>query len=200
MMNVVDPVNDASCPYDLEESPLPVELISFSVSKEQSTAIVQWITSEETNSASFEIQHSFNAKNWAPIGSVAASGDSKTERAYTFHHQIPAKGDNLYRLKMIDRDGTFAYSRIRSLKSEGTLETEITVYPNPASNTLFVRNPGMVSGLTILNINGQVVLQSDSIDGNTGKLSIENLPSGIYVVRIKRKNGLDSAHKILVTR
>lgn len=200
VMKVVDPFNEATCAYDLDDTPLPVNLISFSVSREQHTALVQWITSEEMNSASFEIQHSLNGKNWISIGTVAASGESRTERNYKYHHEKPANGENLYRLKMIDQDGTFAYSRIRSLKTEGAPETELAVYPNPAGNDLFIQHPEMVSGLTIRNSNGRVALQATSIDGDSGKLSIQNLPPGIYVVRVTRKNGLESSHKIVVNR
>ncbi len=200
VMNVADPVNDANCPYDLQETPLPVKLISFSVSKEQRSVIVQWLTSEEANSASFEIQHSLNAKTWLTIGSLTAGGNTNTKRGYEFYHLTPANGENLYRLKMIDRDGTFAYSHIRSLYSEGSPETELAVYPNPASNELLVHNPGTVSGLTIWNNGGQLVLQSSLMERYTGKLSIENLKPDIYVVKITRKNGSESAHKILVTK
>jgi uncharacterized protein YkwD len=200
VMNVADPVNNASCPYQLDESPLPVELVSFLASKEQHNAMIRWSTTQETNSSGFEIQHSVNAKNWSTVGTVAAAGESKTIVSYEFLHTEPVKGDNFYRLRMIDRDGTFTYSRIQGLRFNGLPEPGIALYPNPASNDLFVRDADLVQGVTVRDIGGKLAFQADFIDPVTGKLSVETIPSGLYIVNITLSNGLVSSHKILIKR
>jgi hypothetical protein len=100
---------------------LPVTLVSFFAKKENQAALLQWTTSYETNSAFFEIQRSENGKDWHALGQVAAGGESKALLQYAFTDSNPisggsSKGENLYRLKMVDTDERFAYSMIRSLR------------------------------------------------------------------------------------
>ncbi len=99
----------------LVENPLPVTLTSFIATKEGQTAQLKWSTTEETNSDRFEIERSQNGKNWDLIGTQKSNGESTSLKNYTFSDVKPLNGENLYRLKMIDRDATYAYSRIQSL-------------------------------------------------------------------------------------
>ncbi|WP_146202213.1 hypothetical protein [Dyadobacter jejuensis] len=109
----------------LKSVPLPVTLISFTATKvsggaERSTALLIWQTSSEVNSDRFDIERSQDGKKWSSIGNVAAGGDKSSNTNYSFIDKTPTydrtrPGENLYRLKMIDKDGTFAYSRIQSL-------------------------------------------------------------------------------------
>ncbi|MCZ4501189.1 MAG: Por secretion system C-terminal sorting protein, partial [Marmoricola sp.] len=114
------------------DSPLPVTLVSFSVEEEAGTAQLKWATAEETNADRFDIQRSVNTKNWSTIGEKAAAGESKALLNYSFSDVAPLNGINYYRLKMIDKDDTFAYSSIKSAKFE-IMTKLLALYPNPVS-------------------------------------------------------------------
>src|SRR5262249_11305088 len=109
------------------EKALPVTLVSFKALAEGQTTSLSWTTSEETNSDRFDIERSQNGKNWAKIGSVASHKESAVNQYYSFVDAAPLRGDNLYRLKMVDLDETFAYSRIENVNFKGIA----LVYPNP---------------------------------------------------------------------
>nr|MBZ1363183.1 Ig family protein [Dyadobacter fermentans]MBZ1363278.1 Ig family protein [Dyadobacter fermentans] len=73
------------------------------------TALLTWSTTEEVNSDRFEIERSLNGKGWSTIGKVRSNGESSVLRNYTYTDDSPEKGENLYRLRMVDLDGTYAF-------------------------------------------------------------------------------------------
>lgn len=173
---------------------LPVTLISFNATREGNLSQLNWATAEETNSDRFEIQRSTNAKNWTVIGSVASNGESKTLRQYTFTDKAPLNGQNLYRLKMIDRDETFAFSSVISLKLAKP-QTDLSVYPNPASQELMISDSDQISSLTITDLNGRpMVVAGQPLEG---KVNVSRLKTGTYLVRIVRKDGAIITKRIL---
>ena len=86
---------------------LPVTLITFKASQAEQSVLLEWATSSEVNSSSFEIERSFAGKDWNNIGSLDAIGGERSHRYYSFRDPSPRNGSNLYRLKMIDTDGTY---------------------------------------------------------------------------------------------
>ncbi|WP_171037849.1 polysaccharide lyase [Dyadobacter luticola] len=94
---------------------LPVKLASFKVAKSGGAAHLTWATTEEANTARFEIERSLNARDWKTIGSKSAVGQSRSLVNYNFADSAPKKGNNYYRLKIIDNDRTYAYSSIKNV-------------------------------------------------------------------------------------
>ncbi|MPR35171.1 T9SS type A sorting domain-containing protein [Salmonirosea aquatica] len=176
-------------------APNPVSLISFTAQKEAQTAVLSWATAEEVNSDRFEVEHSLNGKNWQMIGSVAARGNSKNTQWYTFTDANPADGSNLYRLRMVDRDGTFDYTRARSLEFDIKLETAL--YPNPVSERLLLKagDLSQIRRVELYNASGKSVLESDSVTASG--IDVKGLPTGFYVVRVTRTNGSTDTFKVL---
>lgn len=188
--------DDNASIYTRADPNLPVTLVSFDAATEGSVVMLKWATTEETNSDYFEVQHSANGKNWDKIGVVKSHGESTTLRNYDFKHQSPTNGENLYRLKMVDNDLTFAYSSIRNVRLEG-VESGVYVYPNPVVDKLYVKD-GKAAQVSIYDIKGLKVFQGDV--PQTGELNMKNLSNGIYVVSITRANGLTSSQKIVVNK
>jgi hypothetical protein len=177
-------------------SPLPVTLVTFNVTKENTTANLAWSTTEETNSERFDIEHSLDAKRWTVVGTQKSNGESSILRNYTFPHAIPGKGTNYYRLKMIDMDGTFAYSRTRSIDIDQVL---INVYPNPVADVLIIGTSlTNLSRVQLYNTNGTSVY--DSGKNVTDKIAVGNLSGGIYLVRLSYADGTSDTRKIVVKK
>lgn len=65
---------------------------------------------------------------------------------------------------------------------------DLQIYPNPVSNTLHITSSEEISEIEIVNMMGQVVLQMD-VDGESAVCDVENLPSGVYVVKVRLSNG-----------
>jgi hypothetical protein len=184
-------------PYTIRwEKPLPVTLVSFTATARENTAELTWATSEETNSDRFEIQRSLDGKAWSAIGSVKAEGESKVRKTYNYSdHQAELGANNLYRLKMIDNDSSFAFSAIRSVRFDSKLESSI--YPNPVADqlTLKVTSWKQVKTIRIDNLTGVQVYNSGPVE--SGKVDVSKLDSGVYILRITHTDGSVHTHKFV---
>lgn len=197
------PACSCSLPVTSPSHPLPVTLIGLRASKEGQTALLSWTTTSETNSHYFDVEQSINGKNWKKIGDVPAKGTSAVNVLYTFTDANPDNGENLYRLRMVDRDGKFGYSRMVSLRFK--IEDAVKLFPSPVSDKLTMRAQDWdkVSDVEMYDSNGKVVYESHR--GNSGKLlsteiNVKSFAAGVYMVRISRKNGVVTIHKIVVNR
>lgn len=170
---------------------LPVKLSAFSVHKESQTAAVTWETAAEINAAKFEVERSKDAKNWKVIGQELASNDVSNH--YSIIDSAPLSGTNYYRLKMIDQDGTFAYSRIERL----TWESDAAyVYPNPASDKLYftVDKSQKVKSLQIQTMSGEVVT---ILEATQDYVDIHTLREGGYILTITFEDGTKTSYKFV---
>jgi hypothetical protein len=180
--------------YTYAEGALPVTLASFGATTEGKVANLNWTTTEETGSREFEIQRSTDGKSWSVIGAVQAKGTTKQTNHYDFTDPSPRSGQNLYRLKMIDLDGTFAFSSIKAV----SFGIALTIYPNPATDELHVSTAFSPASLkvSIYKHSGQLVKE---VEGKT-VIDIRTLPAGIYQVSARDGNGEQGTTNLLVTR
>ena len=178
---------------------LPVTLIDFSGAKVENTIALRWNTAEETHSDRFDVQRSADGKNWATIGTQKSQGESYSVVNYTFVDKKPASGDNFYRLKMIDTDKTFAYSKIIKVGYDvPALNSES--YPNPVSDVLNLRSTdwSQVKAVEMHSLTGLSVYKSGKNVSKT--IDVKSLPVGMYILTITHKNGEIINRKVLINR
>jgi hypothetical protein len=185
-------------PFDTS---LPVTLVSFSARKNENSSQLMWNTTEESNSDRFEVQQSSDANNWNTVGTIEAKGESKTVELYRFVDTAPKVGVNYYRLKMIDKDETFAFSHIVSLHFE--VDQKISVYPNPVSKVMKFRSGvGLsIQSVEIFNLSGMSVYKNMNVVAYVfdSGIDVSQLPNGIYLVNISTVDGMITTNKIVVT-
>lgn len=102
-------------------TPLPVKLIAFTAKTHNGTNILNWQTASETNSDKFVIQRSADAKTFEDIAEIEATGESQSLIDYQYIDTAPLNGTNYYRLKQIDKDNSFTFSKIISVNIEAVL-------------------------------------------------------------------------------
>ena len=181
------------------EAALPVTLTSFEAKKGDGNSVrLDWATTEEVNSDFFDVEHSTDSKSWKALARVNANGDSNERNTYDYLHVTPVAGVNYYRLKMVDRDATFTYSRIRSVNFDEI--RAVNVYPNPVSDILFVQDltSENVKQVLIVSNSGVIVYKSSEISANG--INVKDLAVGSYTVQIVEKDGYVSTHKIFINR
>lgn len=180
-------------------APLPVTLISLKIiADDGGQAKLIWSTTNESNSKGFDVEHSTDGKSWSLKGKVESVGESSVLVNYSFIDGTPVLGENLYRLKMIDKDQTFAYSRIETVQIGGKAETAF--YPNPVSDKLFIRiqDVNAVKEVNLHRINGDKVYSSPLV--TTVGIDVSRYSPGIYLVQVILKNGTYSTRKIVITK
>lgn len=177
------------------QDPLPVTLISFSVAKEENSIRLNWNTSAETNSDQFEIQRSRDGKQWGKLSEVKAKGESAVNQVYTYLDEQPGSGSNFYRLKMVDRDGTFAYSSIKEISLNG--KELVVAYPNPTEGPVQLKLTDWkrVKSVIAFDVNGKKVFESGRPNSET--LSLHNLSKGVSVLKVQYVDGTSEAVRVV---
>jgi hypothetical protein len=161
--------------------PLPVELTAFSVSEINNKIHLRWETMSETNNKEFQIEHASDGKTWEKVGVIDGKGTSLELSHYEFLHEFPTDGENYYRLKQVDYDGTFEYSKIISISSSDY--QEFVIFPNPTSEK--IRLKGITEGkIIIFNTSGEIV-QEEEISSE--EIDISALPTGIFFIRVSNE-------------
>jgi len=118
---------------------LPVTLQSFTVAKEKSSSLLTWSTTHEENNLHFELQHSKDGNSFTTVATVASKGNTSTGHQYSFVHALPIKGMNYYRLKQVDKNGSFSFSKVVRIEFSHSA-IAINVFPNPVNDILHVQH------------------------------------------------------------
>lgn len=165
-------------------TPLPVTLLNFTAVKQDATAKLAWTTTNESNSAQFDLQRSGDSQTFTTIGPVAAKGNSSTPANYSFIDPSPLTGNNYYRLKQVDKDAKFTYSKTVLLDFSSLT---LRLIPNPAHGTvnLFVGNTNEAFSIRIIDLNGRIVQQIQTTPGTANiPIDISRLATGVYSVKV----------------
>lgn len=158
---------------------LPIELAKFEAKNFDADAEIKWVTASESNNDYFELEHSTDGILYTQLTSIQGAGFSNVPISYQFRHKNIPGGDNFYRLKQIDFDGSHTYSEIAHIHR--TSNSPIEVFPNPAVDYLYFSSAVGESNVQIFDIHGHLVRET-SIQNN--ELEVSKLNSGMYLIRV----------------
>jgi hypothetical protein len=176
--------------------PVPVELTTFAATTIGSTVKLNWNTATEVNNYGFDVERcalSAERQAWNKIGFVEGNGNSNSPKDYSYEDKNLIAGKYSYRLKQIDNDGQFEYSKTIAVDFNGVKKFELSQnYPNPfnPSTTIKFNLPeaGNVK-LTLFNILGQelktLVNEFKESGGHTVNFDASDLNSGMYIYKIE---------------
>lgn len=173
---------------------LPIELTSFTGSCAGRTKTFDWTTASETNNDYFSLERSTDGETFETVKIIPGAGTSTSSHHYSV--QIAEADANLvyYRLKQTDYDGQYSYSNIIhvSCTSDNGYADELTVYPNPANESIQIQLHSNEQGtymIAIYNLLGQVVQEVQHTKSGAETLSVPlTVASGQYVLRVTELN------------
>lgn len=159
--------------------PLPIELINFNASLCGEMVCLKWQTASEINNEKFVVEKSPNdGWNFVPIKTIPSKGNSTSGAFYETFDERPLDGVNFYRLKQIDFDGKFEYSKVIKVLNSKSLE----IFPNPATDQIeFSSN---VTKIELLAPDGKLI----NVNLESNKIKVSNLSRGIYFLHIREKD------------
>ena len=191
-----------------DDSPLPVELVDFSLKVWGKTVNVSWTTGSEVENAGFELYRSSGTDNsFKKIASYITDtelrglGSSAYGKKYTFNDKEVAAGEYWYKLVDVAYDGTRKEHEAKSILVEehSSSNVAVEVSPNPASEVVKVKlvlpEAGSVT-IEIYSLKGEkLITESVEAAGGEKELSIpvSGLPQGNYTARVRTKNGVQTA-------
>ncbi|HOG20225.1 MAG TPA: T9SS type A sorting domain-containing protein, partial [Salinivirgaceae bacterium] len=162
------------------DTPLPVELISFNAKCNNNFIELNWITVTETNSDYFIVQRSDDAINWKSLDKIQAAGNSSSISKYEYIDITRVSGNLYYRLIQVDFDGTTSLSNIVSVNCSDKFEnSQITIYPNPANDILYFSE---AHSFKIFDIYGRLLKQSEK---EQSSVNISDLKKGMYYIKFE---------------
>ena len=213
-----DNFNDSYIELDLiNNPPLPVELSSFTAKVLKNGGVrLDWRTETEVDNFGFEVERSqmSNVKSqteWGKIGFVAGSGNSNSPKNYSFVDAKVSSGKISYRLKQLDTDGKFEYSKIIEVDLGSPQKFELSQnYPNPFNpitkiiySVPAVRTRDRVSvQMRVYDILGNEVAILVNEEKQPGTYKIEfsatGIPSGVYIYKLEADGFIQSKKMILL--
>jgi hypothetical protein len=185
------------------DSPLPVQLSSFSANIINKSVNLKWQTAIEQNNYGFEIERSLKSvvgsenSTWQSIGFVNGNGNSNSPKEYSYtDNSLNNSGKYSYRLKQVDNDGSYEYSSVVEVDYNPVITFELAQnYPNPfnpsTSISYSIPNAEFVS-IKVFNLIGEEVatLFNGYIDAgkHTVTFDASKLSSGMYLYKITAGN------------
>jgi hypothetical protein len=184
---------------------LPLTFLGLSANAENGYNKLVWKTAQETNTLSFEIEASFDGRNFGAIKSIAAAGNSTAEISYTFNDYAAMPGiTTFYRIKMNDVDGRFTYSNVVVVFVKSNNQNTISVLNNPVAggnvNILINATKEQNAELIIIDMMGRKILLKKIQLNKGGQVFVVNdvvNTAGIYVVEVILQDGSVIQNKML---
>ena len=168
---------------------LPATLTHFGAQQKNNTVRVAWTTSHEVGVKEYVIERRGALGDWDKIGHVAANNRPGT---YGWTDAQPLPGQNYYRLKTIDLDGTTTVSEVVEVNM-GESSAELSVFPNPVRETLNVaRQSDAPAPYRIFDLLGREVARGQ-LQGTVTTIVVEELSAGTY-----RLVAADQTHLLVV--
>jgi hypothetical protein len=179
-----------------QNQPLPVELTSFNGACDNGVISLGWETASENNSSHFDVEKSRDGENWTVLSTIAAAGTSNEIISYQAVDQSATAGNNYFRLRQVDIDGTEKlYDPINVSCSDNAAQL-FTTYPNPSNNTfqVIINNKDLVGECVLNMVDAQgKVIERRAIEVKPGInmfVMNQNLKPGMYFLNVS--NGSNS--------
>lgn len=167
---------------------LPVKLIYFTAVADGNKVRLNWEAANEQETLRYEIERSLTATNFSFTASV--NSRQLAQSNYTDFDNSPSPGWNYYRLKIIEKSGSFFYSPVRAVKFNKGLE-QVKIFPNPVADLLNVQLPSSYlnnATMQLYRFDGKII-STFKPSVNNVKVNVQSLASGTYVIRIIKENG-----------
>jgi Secretion system C-terminal sorting domain len=181
---------------------LSVTLKNFSVQSNNCIAHLNWITASETNSEKFEIEKSdITNDEWKTIGSVTANGNTATNTNYNFKDEnIFISNKVIYRLKMIDKDGSFTYSPAIDARIKCD-EQGVSVFPNPVVNGKLIVSLNSAENVlaNLTSVTGEQI-KKIVLKKGMNNIDVSTLSNGVYFLGVKFAEGINQNIKVNIQK
>ena len=164
----------------------PLDILSFEGKHLNGINVLYWEIENPVNISHFTVEKSFGNEGWHIVGDIPFV---EGEFNYTFEESEPGYEISYYRLRIVDQDGTYNFSRLIKLERNTQIITDL--YPNPAANdAIFLSLDSQrhsTVNIKIIGSEGSVRKETSLNFSNstTLPLSVHDLEPGLYYLIIQ---------------
>ena len=176
-------------------SSLPLDLLSFQAVSDNGDVKLIWTTANQDNVNRFELERApLSSGSYSVIGTVPANTERSDTYSFTDLQASRFMDRGYYRLKMVDNDGRFRYSRTILVNTGGSVTT--TLQPNvvPAGQPVMLYVSGTQNQrgyrADLISATGQLLQTVKGVAGSYQRFDTYSLKKGVYIIRIIRPAGV----------
>lgn len=167
-------------------APLAITLKDINAKNLGAINSIEWSTESELSSDMFELQRSIDGAIFEPIYTVAANGRASN---YNYLDKNAFQGTNYYRLKMLQANGSYAYSKVVIATINGIV-FNLQAYPNPVTKELTIAVSGLPAAdatIQLTDLTGKII-QSSLLEGMKATIDMSGLANGVYLLKYHDAN------------
>ncbi|RNI26228.1 T9SS type A sorting domain-containing protein [Rufibacter latericius] len=174
-------------------TPLPVTLVSFTGKAQKNGVSLTWATAAEKDNDFFQVERSLNGKDFSAIGQVKGNGNSNALVNYGFLDAAAPTGTVYYRLKQVDFEVKFEYSKTIALQTKAIASAQVTLkaYPNPTTDAVnldLTRVAASLVTIRVIALDGRLIQTQEVSGGSVQKVDLTNIAVGTYLLKITGTN------------
>ena len=179
--------DNVDVPTASESGNLPVEWLNVDLKKIDDEMLLSWVTASESNNDYFVVERSFDGRHFHGLKKIKAGGNSNTLKYYYFSDPVSGQPFVYYRIKQVDFDGRFSFSK--TVYYSFIKKTEpLVIYPNPVRNFLMIENLEKGSQVHLFDVYGQEI-QSFKADKADKIMDVSRMKKGIYYLIMNNSSG-----------
>ncbi|MBC3538939.1 T9SS type A sorting domain-containing protein [Rufibacter sediminis] len=170
-------------------TPLPVTLISFTAKAQKEGVQLVWATASEKDNSFFQVERSADGKDFVAIGQVKGLGNSNVLVSYSFNDVATPEGTVYYRLKQVDIDGKFEYSKTIAVQTKGIAPVQATLkaYPNPTADAVNLDLTKVATApvtIKVIALDGRLMESLEVTGGSVQKVDLTKVAAGTYLLQM----------------
>lgn len=172
---------------------LPVTWLQFSVSLKGKVAELLWKVTQQKDVSYYDAEYSTDGVEFKALTQVPVKNGNTSPITYQWQHLFPVNGVNFYRIKQVDKNDHFSYSKTEKLKVNAG--NNYKIMPNPATDEIIVTADKEIKEINCYDMQGRL-LQTVKPLAIQYKILLAQLPAGVYNIQITTANQVHNAKLI----
>jgi hypothetical protein len=186
-------------------NPLPVNVISFTGKALENANQLNWTVAQEVDFSHYEVLRSDDGRAFNAVGTVFATENNMDMKFYSFVDASAKSELSYYKLKLVDNNGSVAYTSLVVINRNAIVPTVSNLFPNPATTQVNIEVQGVSVdnfNVSVQDINGKIVYQTNQVSAlsNVYQMDVTNLNRGVYIIRIQDEMGNISVSRFAVSK
>lgn len=165
-------------------SVLPVTWLYVNAKENKGEVVLDWATATEINTSHFIVESSSNGKHFSQVATIEAAGNSNQNMYYSYTDKTALDGKVYYRIRQVDIDGKFAYSKVVTVYVSRPQIIRLLQNPVYGELKFHCQNEHIGSQYIIVDATGRIV-KKGTITNSVMAVPLSGSGSGMYYLSVQ---------------